>query len=141
MPSLELAPLERLTVLYDGACAVCIRCAAYLERSEQLVPLTLVDARTPAARARFGHIPWLGRELVCVDPLQRVWAGPAAFLITFYALARYRALVMVLCSSLLAPIAEWVLRFVSDHRGLFGWVVGAHICNDEHCGVVVSAYR
>ena len=120
---------------------MCVRCAEYLERQEQLIPLELVDARTPAARSRFGHIPWLGRELVCVDPLQRVWAGPAAFLVAFYALARYRGLATLLCTAPLAPISELVFRFISDHRGRFGWVLGAHTCDGEHCGVVVSAYR
>ena len=136
------AALGRVTVLYDGRCSVCVRCRDWLARAEQHVPLELVDAHGADARGRFGAIPWLAQELVCVDAHGRAWAGPAAFLLVLFCLRRWRAVSRLLCTPLLLPIAAAFFAALSKHRGAFGWIVGAS-CEGGHCGApaVVSPYR
>ena len=77
-------------MLYDAHCAVCVRCRSFVEGSETLVPVRFVDCRSGEARSRYGEIPFLVHELVVVDDQGRWWAGPAAFVMTLWALASTR---------------------------------------------------
>ncbi len=119
-------------VFYDALCPVCVRCAGWLERSSQHVPLALLDCRSVIARARYGQLPWLGRELVVVSDRGEVWYGPRAFLVCMWALRGWRGLALLLSSELLLPLGEVFFRFVSDHRGSFAFLVGASPCHDGH---------
>lgn len=125
--------MERLTVLYDGACPVCVHVAQWLGASPQAVPLELVDATSCIARERFGRIPWLGAELVVVADDGRVWAGPAAFLVTGWALNRWRWLAELACSTLLLPLALMVFAFVTTHRNVLSFFVDAPSCDGALC--------
>ena len=126
--------MERLTVLYDGGCALCIRCRDFLASSEQLVPLELVRSDAAGVRERFGAIPWLGAELVVVDEMGNVWAGAAAFIMCLWALTEYREWASTLSSPLLAPFAERFFVALSSRRGrIAGWLRPG--CDDASCRI------
>ena len=109
-------PSTELTVLYDEGCAVCVRARDWLLTQPCLVRLELVGAGSVEARRRFGSVPWLGTELVVVDEVGRVWAGPAAFLVCLWATVRYRPWAYRLSRPSLAPLAARFFRFGSKRR-------------------------
>lgn len=108
--------MNRLTVVYDGACALCVRCRDFLATSRSLVPLELLSCQSREARERFGAVPWLGEELVVVSDEGDVWIGPAAFLVAMWALADYREWSYRLSGPALAPLAERFFVAISSQR-------------------------
>ena len=108
--------MQRLTVLYDGTCALCIRCRDFLATSPTLVPLELLACQSRDARERYGSVPWLGEELVVVSDEGDVWVGPAAFLVAMWALADYREWSYRLSGPAFAPLAERFFVALSARR-------------------------
>lgn len=108
--------MQRLTVLYDGTCALCIRCRDFLATSPTLVPLELLACQSREARERYGSVPWLGEELVVVSDEGDVWVGPAAFLVAMWALADYREWSYRLSGPAFAPLAERFFVALSARR-------------------------
>jgi predicted DCC family thiol-disulfide oxidoreductase YuxK len=108
--------VNRLTVLYDGTCALCVRCRDFLAASKTLVPLELLSCQSHSARDRFGGVPWLGEELVVVSDEGDVWVGPAAFLVALWSLADYREWSYRLSGPELAPLAERFFVAISSQR-------------------------
>lgn len=108
--------MKRLTVLYDGSCALCVRCRDFLASHRTLVPLELLPCQSRSARERFGAVPWLGEELVVVSDEGDVWIGPAAFLVSMWALADYREWSYRLSGPELAPLAERFFVAISSQR-------------------------
>lgn len=109
--------MKRLTVLYDGTCALCLRCRDFLARSRPLVPLELLACQSADARERYGAVPWLGEELVVVSDEGDVWIGAAAFLVAMWALADYREWSYRLSGPAFAPLAERFFVALSSQRG------------------------
>ena len=109
--------MNRLTVLYDGRCALCLRCRDFLASSRTLVPLELLSCQSAQARERYGEVPWLGEELVLVSDEGDVWVGSAAFLVAMWALADYREWSYRLSGPELAPLAERFFVALSSQRG------------------------
>jgi predicted DCC family thiol-disulfide oxidoreductase YuxK len=105
-----------LTVLYDERCAVCRRARDWLLTEPTHLPVELLAAGSPAARARFGLVPWRGAELVVIADTGEVWAGPAAFLTAMWATVRWRSWSYRLSGRHLAPLAERFFRLISHHR-------------------------
>lgn len=108
--------MNRLTVLYDGGCALCVRCRDFLAASRSHVALELLTCQSPDARERFGAVPWLGEELVVVSDEGDVWVGPAAFLVCLWALDDYREWSYRLSGPELAPLAERFFVAISSQR-------------------------
>ena len=135
--------MKRLTVIYDGACALCLRCADFLAGARTLVPLELLSCQSQDARERFGAVPWLGEELVCVSDEGDVWIGPAAFLVCMWALADYREWSYRLSGPALAPLAERFFVAISSQRArIASFVRKPQRCDDgDICHVPHSAYR
>jgi predicted DCC family thiol-disulfide oxidoreductase YuxK len=123
--------VQTLFVLYDGACAFCVRCRDWLESEPQHVRLAMVDCRGREAR-RFARVPALGRELAVVDEEGRYWIGPAAFLMCLWALERWRWLALVALWPGARAIATLVLGWLSRNRGAVGELLGLGC--DGHCG-------
>ncbi|MDI3405437.1 thiol-disulfide oxidoreductase DCC family protein [Streptomyces cavernicola] len=87
-------PVRRLTVLYDAGCPLCTHVRHWLARQRQLVPLDLVPARSEEALRRFpglDHAATLDEITVVADGGQ-VYRGPAAWVVTLWALAEHRPL-------------------------------------------------
>jgi len=105
-----------LTVLYDEHCAICRRCRDWLAGQRTYVVLELLAAGSPAAKKRYGAMPWLGEELVVVSENNEVWVGPAAFITCLWATMRYREWSYRLSGPTLAPMAEDFFRAISKRR-------------------------
>ncbi len=135
----------QLVVLYDAHCAVCVRCRRFVEARETLVPVRFFDCRSAEARTRYGAIPFLVHELVVVDERGRFWAGPAAFVMTLWAIAPLRGLAECLASPALSWLTTRAFSFVSANRVLLGWIFGMPACEGGACSVAhprsVTAYR
>lgn len=125
----------KLVVLYDAHCAVCVRCRTFVEASEQLVPVRFLDCRSGEARTRYGEIPFLVHELVVVDDEGRWWAGPAAFVMTLWALASTRGLADWLAKPSLTWLTTSTFSLVSENRALLGWIFGIPTCEGGACSV------
>ena len=117
-----------LTVLYDERCPVCVRARDWLLTEPTYLPVELLAAGSPAAKARFGTIPWRGAELVVVADDGQVWAGPGAFLVTMWATLRWRAWSYRLSGRHLAPLAERFFRLISSHRTKVGALLAEPDC-------------
>jgi predicted DCC family thiol-disulfide oxidoreductase YuxK len=113
-----------LTVLYDENCVLCRRARDWLLTQPCYEPVELVAAGSPAAKKRFGSVPWLGSELVVANDQGQVWIGPAAFLTCLWATRRYRAWSYRLSGPTLAPLAERFFHLVSKQRRRYGRYVG-----------------
>ena len=135
--------MKRLTVLYDGGCALCLRCADFLAGARTLVPLELLSCQSQDARERFAAVPWLGEELVCVSDEGDVWIGPAAFLVCMWALADYREWSYRLSGPLTAKLAERFFVAISSQRArIASFVRKPQRCEDgDLCHAPRSAYR
>jgi len=136
----------RLVILYDAACAACVRCRELIEEHDALVPIRFVSCRSHEARVRYRAIPFLVHELVVVDDASGAWwAGPAAFVMTLWALAPWRDLAELLTTPLLAPLAEALFAWMSAHRASLGWMIAAPSCENGACELHVpperAAYR
>lgn len=119
----QWAGVERLTVLYDERCGFCRRCRDWLLGQRCLVRVELLPAGSKAVAARYPGVPWLGRELVVVDDLGRVWVGPAAFLACLWATLRYRRWAFLLARPGFARLAERFFLYVSRRRNRWaGWL-------------------
>ena len=96
--------------------ALCVRCRDFLATSRTLVPLELLACQSRDARERYGSVPWLGEELVVVSDEGDVWVGPAAFLVSMWALADYREWSYRLSGPAFAPLAERFFVALSSRR-------------------------
>lgn len=127
--------MNRLTVLYDGTCALCLRCRDFLAGSRSLVPLELLSCQSREARERFGAVPWLGEELVVVSDEGDVWAGPAAFLVAMWSLVEYREWSYRLSGPALAPLAERFFVALSSQRRRIAALMQKPRCEDGVCRI------
>lgn len=137
--------MNRLFILYDGSCPLCVRCRQWMEGKSAYVPLIFLDSNSLEARAQFDGIPWLGQELVVVSDDGRVWAGPAAFLMALWALVDYREWSYRLSGDTLSKVAEPFFKALSSQRRrLASWFLHP-ACSKGTCrnhgAFAVSPYR
>lgn len=123
--------MNRLTVLYDGTCALCVRCRDFLGGAHSFVPLELLACQSSAARERYGDVPWLGEELVVASDEGDVWIGPAAFLMCLWALVEYREWSYRLSGPELAPLAERFFVALSSQRSRIASLLAKPRCDAD----------
>ncbi len=112
-------PVRRLTVLYDAECSLCSFVRDWLVRQPQLVPLVLVPAGSPAARAAFpglDHGATLEDITVVADGGQ-VYRGAAAWIVTLWALRNHRRLAHRLSTPSGARLAKGAVLAAAKWRG------------------------
>ncbi len=112
----------KLTVLYDEQCALCRRARDWLMNQPMRVDMDLLAAGSPAARARYGAIPWVGQDLVVVADDGRVWRDGSAFLMCLWATRRYRTFSRTLSGTALEPVATAFFAAISKRRREIGSV-------------------
>jgi predicted DCC family thiol-disulfide oxidoreductase YuxK len=129
-----------MTIVYDGACAFCIRCARWIAEQRPALPLRLVPSQDPAAAAALGHLPGYGRDLLVVADTGQVWAGPDAFIVAMWCLAAYRGAAVGLAGPTGQRAARAFFAAVSARRTTLGeWLdghdtpVGDGPCHDGTC--------
>ncbi|GAA2550388.1 MULTISPECIES: thiol-disulfide oxidoreductase DCC family protein [Streptomyces] len=115
-------PVRRLTVLYDAECSLCSSVRDWLVRRPQLVPLELVPAGSPAARARFpalDHGATL-EEITVIGDAGQVYRGAAAWIVTLWALREHRPLAHRLATPSGARLARGAVLAAAAWRGAQG---------------------
>ncbi|MFF8671135.1 thiol-disulfide oxidoreductase DCC family protein [Streptomyces sp. NPDC015242] len=116
------APVRRLTVLYDAECSLCAFLRDWLLRQPQLVPLEPVPAGSDEARRRFpglDHGATLD-EITVVGDAGQVYRGPAAWVVTLWALRAHRPLAHRLSTPAGARLAKGAVLAAAKWRGAQG---------------------
>jgi predicted DCC family thiol-disulfide oxidoreductase YuxK len=108
--------MRSLTVLYDADCAFCVRCAAWLGKQPQYVPLDLLNLDSPRAKAFALPEGAKAGELTVIDDEGGVYTGNQAYLICLYALREYREWSVRLVSPALWPLARRAMGWVTHNR-------------------------
>jgi predicted DCC family thiol-disulfide oxidoreductase YuxK len=129
-----------LTVLYDSTCALCVRCKDWLATQDAFVPMRFMACGSEEARATYGAVPWLGEELVVVSNHGDVWAGPAAFITSLWALRKWREWSYRISGPELVPLARRFFNVISSNRRTLAALVTRPTCEDGACRVP-RAYR
>ena len=143
--------MEALTVLYDPACALCVRCRSWMLEQASFVRVLFLAATSDEARRRYGAVPWLGEELVVINESGEVWAGPAAFLMCLWALPAWREWSYTMSGPSLAPLAARFFHAISGNRHFINrWLEVASVplggghdrcVPGEACDLGASGYR
>jgi len=133
--------MNRLTVLYDDQCALCVGCRDWMSRQPAYVTLEFLPSSRAETRGRYGVLPWIGDKLVVVADDGRVWAGSAAFLVCLWALREYREWSYRLSGPALAPLAERFFRVLSAKRRRIAGLFGHSPCAGSACPVGGGPYR
>lgn len=125
--------MNRLTILYDELCPLCVRCRVWMLGQESYLPLEFIPCGSERARLRYGSVPWLGAELVVVSDEGDIWVGAAAFLMCLWALPAWRPWSYRLSGPMLAPMAERFFHTVSNRRHAIGALLGPPSCPVGGC--------
>ncbi|CAL9552939.1 thiol-disulfide oxidoreductase DCC family protein [Streptomyces sp. enrichment culture] len=118
-PRPATAPVRRITVLYDAECSLCAFLRDWLVRQPQLVPLEPVPAGSAEARRRFpglDHGATLD-EITVVGDAGQVYRGPAAWIVTLWALREHRPLAHRLSTPAGARLAKGAVLAAAKWRG------------------------
>jgi predicted DCC family thiol-disulfide oxidoreductase YuxK len=112
-------PVRRLTVLYDADCSLCAFLRDWLMRQPQLVPLELVPAASERARQRFPSLDHRATldDITVVADAGQVYRGPAAWIVTLWALREHRPLAHRLSTPSGLPFAKGAALAAAKWRG------------------------
>jgi predicted DCC family thiol-disulfide oxidoreductase YuxK len=135
--------METLTILYDAACPVCVRCRAFMEDQPTFVRLEFVAQGGAVSRARYGALAADMGELCVISDRGEVWLGPAAFLLCLWALEGYRELALTLSEPPLLPLARRFFHAFSSNRRALSAFLSPPVCTDRQCALphAPRAYR
>ncbi len=136
--------MRRITVVYDAACALCVRCRAWMSGQPAYVELEFLAAQSKEAQRRYGGVPWLGEELVVVSDEGAVWIGPAAFLVALWSLEAWREWSYRLSGDAFAPMAERFFHALSGNRRFIASFFSHPECTSAACRTgshAVTPYR
>ncbi len=122
--------MKRLTVLYDPTCGFCLRCKAWLQRQDQLLPLEFLAQGGDEARRRFPSLrqrvdpDGQPDELIAVGDDGQVFRDTRAWIMCLYALRDYRGLAMTLGKPAFRPYARRAYALVAGNRRRFSKLMG-----------------
>jgi predicted DCC family thiol-disulfide oxidoreductase YuxK len=123
-----------LTVLYDDACHLCVRCGSWLRWQATHVPLDVVPVSAARRDGLHAAVPWLGAELVVIDEVGRIWIGAAGFIMCLWATRDWRTWSYRLSGPTFAPMAEKFFHAISSHRSRISAFLGPiDSCPDNRC--------
>ncbi|MET9439993.1 DCC1-like thiol-disulfide oxidoreductase family protein [Streptomyces sp. NPDC006610] len=112
-------PVRGLTVLYDAACPLCTHLRDWLARQRQLVPLEFVPAGSDEALRRFPGLDHRStlEDITVVGDAGQVYQGPAAWIVTLWALREHRGLAHRLGTPAGARLAKGAALAAAKWRG------------------------
>jgi predicted DCC family thiol-disulfide oxidoreductase YuxK len=111
-----------LTVLYDAGCPLCSRFRDWLVTQPTLVPVRLVPAGSPQARALFptlDHDRTL-REITVVGDDGAFWTREHAWVMCLWATRRFRSMAERLAHPAWLPLARGAAASAAGVRHLLG---------------------
>ncbi|MET3983392.1 DCC1-like thiol-disulfide oxidoreductase family protein [Streptomyces sp. PvR034] len=113
------APVQKLVVLYDAQCPLCVHIRNWLLTQRCLVPLALIPAGSQGARYRFPRLDHAAtrREITVIGDRGQVWTGTDAFIVTLWALAEHRPKANWLATATGRPFARATMLAAAAWRG------------------------
>lgn len=119
--------MNTLYVLYDASCALCRRCASWLQVQPAFIRVVALPSGSQRAAELFPTLrtPPSPEELVVVADTGAVYRDVAAWLMCLYALRRYRALSLRLARPGWHGLARRAVHFLAIHRGTISDFLGA----------------
>ncbi|HEV2889077.1 MAG TPA: DCC1-like thiol-disulfide oxidoreductase family protein [Frankiaceae bacterium] len=110
--------MRSLTVLYDPTCSLCCKAAAWVSDQEKYLPVNLVAAGSPAARAAFPTIDHEAtrNQLTVIGDGGEVYYDERGWLMVLWALRKYRAMAIRFSQPGMLPAAKRFVLWVSRHR-------------------------
>ncbi|MFD0025436.1 thiol-disulfide oxidoreductase DCC family protein [Streptomyces sp. NPDC058382] len=112
--------VERLTVLYDAQCSLCVHLRQWLMRQRQLVPLDLVPAASAEAQRRFpglDHAQTL-EEITVIGDGGQIYRSTSAWIVCLWALAEHRPKAHWLSTPAGRPFARATVLAAAKYRSL-----------------------
>lgn len=120
--------MERIYVLYDPDCGLCLHARDWVSRQPAYVELVFMAAGSLRAAQLFPALTRLGEapeELVAIDDRGGVYRGGESWVMILWAMKEYRAWALRLSTPTLLPMARSFLHAVSENRkeisSLLGW--------------------
>jgi len=122
--------MKQLTVLYDPACGLCVRCRQWLSDQPKIVDMRFIPQ---GSRRQEKLYPTLklktdaagqAEELIAIDDLGRVYRDDKAWIACFFALRRYRSLSMKLAGPGMAGLARRAYHLVARNRHALSHLLG-----------------
>lgn len=112
--------VERLTVLYDAQCSLCVHLRQWLMKQRQLVPLDLVPADSAEAHRRFPRLDHSGtlEEITVIGDRGQVYRGTSAWIVCLWALAEHRPKAHWLTTPAGRPFARATVLAAAKYRSL-----------------------
>ena len=126
-------PPQRLTVIYDDHCELCIRCASWLNRQDTHVEMRFLPSSDPQVYDRYGDLPWYRIELMVVTDTGAAWVGSSAFVICLWATVRYNRTSYRLSRRGLGAVAERFFHTVSSNRSVVSGMLSPTRCDEGTC--------
>ncbi|WP_406453918.1 DUF393 domain-containing protein [Streptomyces sp. NBC_00876] len=113
-------PVERLTVLYDAQCSLCVHLRQWLMNQRQLVPLDLVPADSEEAHRRFPGLDHSGtlEEITVIGDRGQIYRSTSAWIVCLWALAEHRPRAHWLTTPAGRPFARATVLAAAKYRSL-----------------------
>jgi predicted DCC family thiol-disulfide oxidoreductase YuxK len=114
--------IDRLVVLHDPGCPLCVRFASWLSGQALLVPVDLVPAGSAVARQLFpdlAHAATL-RDITVVGSDGSVWTNEHAWVMCLWATRAHRGLAERLALPRWLPLARGAAYSAAGLRDLLG---------------------
>lgn len=115
---------RRLTVLYDGKCALCLSARRWLREQPLLVPLRFVPAGSPTARTLYPALDHGSTltDITVIDDRGRIYRGAKAWVMCLWATRAHRARAISLTRPAMWPLAKRFIAWVSTNRRSLGGI-------------------
>jgi predicted DCC family thiol-disulfide oxidoreductase YuxK len=110
--------MNRLYVLFDADCELCVRCRNWLMKQPAFVPLVFIAFQSDEAQRRFPGIYAFnpGEQLLVISDQGAVYRGARAWIMCLWALEHYREHAQRLAHPVLLPLAKAVCELLSRNR-------------------------
>lgn len=126
--------IGEITILYDEACGFCCECAAWLDTKPTSIDVRIVArgsvegnrlrARAKAQKQACVLAASDDDELLVIDDHDRVYEGPAAFIMCLWALPEWEHWAERLAQPGWQPYARRLFIAVSKNRSKIAWLLG-----------------
>ncbi|MFF1920993.1 thiol-disulfide oxidoreductase DCC family protein [Streptomyces sp. NPDC058221] len=112
--------VERLTVLYDAQCPLCVHLRQWLMRQRQLIPLDLVPADSAQAHRLFPGLDHAGtlEEITVIGDGGQIYRSTSAWIVCLWALAEHRPKSHWLTTPAGRPFARATVLAAAKYRSL-----------------------
>ncbi len=110
--------MNRLYVLFDATCGLCVNCRNWLREQPAFVELTFIPLQSPELEHLFPGIEVFNPkdQLLVISDEGAVYQGPHAWIICLYALKNYREWSQRLAQPALLPFARRAFEMLSQNR-------------------------